>query len=566
MRLHLRVGIHLGDVVSDERADISGDAVNVASRIVPLASDGGVCLTRQVHDSVKGKIDLEMKSVGGKNLKNVSEPIEIFRMIMPWSLNEADVVDKELHRKRIAILPFRNMSPDPNDEYFSEGMTEELITTLARIRDLTVIARTSIMQYKNTTKRISEISKELGAGTLIEGSVRKSGEKVRITVQLLDSKTEGHLWAENYDNKYVGDVFAIQSEIAEKVARELRIQLGGPERKVIETVPTQVPAAYTLYLKGRHYWNERTKEGVEKAISYFQEAISRDAQFALGYSGLADCYLVMARNGLAEFGPSYEQAKKFATIALDLDPNLAEAHAARGSTLHYYERKWEASEVEFRTAIGLKPSYASAHQWYSHVLAQERRFDEAEREIRKAIELDPFSHSINHNLGAYYYFIGDYDRAIEQLDRLKELYPKDLAPYVGPGPSLIRAFVQKREYENAMREIEKLAKITNSPKQVKRWKAYVLASSGEKFQSRELISEVEPDYRSENISPYEIALVYFLLGETDTGFDWIKSADEAHDGNINMLAIDVELRALRNHPRYLAMLNKIGLSSVSFET
>ena len=563
-RAHLRVGLHLGDVVPNpDGSDISGDAVNVASRIEPLAEIGGVCLTRQVYESVKGKLELEMQSLGFKSLKNVSEPIEVFKVLMPWSPEES-VVEKAPSRNRIAVLPFRNMSSESSDEYFAEGMTEELITTLAKIRHLTVIARTSVMQYKNSTKRVTEISKELGVGTLIEGSVRKSGEKLRITVQLIDSKTEGHLWAQNYDNKFVGDVFGIQSEIAEKVANELQVQLVDQERTRLESTPTLDTGAYMLYLKGRHFWNERSKDGIDRALLYYQEAIKKDPRFALGYSGIADCYQVMARNGLAEFGPGYEKGKEYAIKALELDKDLAEAHATLGGTLHYYEHDWRGAELEYKKAIDLKPSYATAHQWYSHVLAQERRFEEARKEIIKAHELDPFSTSINHNLGAFYYFIQEYRKSIEQFNKIKELDPKSLAPYIGPGPSLIRAYVQTREYESALLETENLAKILGSPKHVKLWKAYVRSAMGDKAGANELMRDVEEDYSSENVSPYDIAIVHFMLGEVDFGFRWLETAYVTHDGSLNMLAVDIELVPLRNDPRYLAMLKKIGLDHVSF--
>jgi adenylate cyclase len=564
-RLHVRIGIHLGDIVFQGDGDISGDTVNVASRIEPLADDGGVCFTRQVSESIKGKFDLEIQSLGEKSLKNVTDPIEVFKVVMPWSLKDSGIgiAVKELDSKRIAILPFSNLSPDPNDGYFADGMTEELITTLAKIRDLTVIVRTSIMQYKNTTKRISEISKELGTGTIIEGSVRKSGDRVRITVQLLDSKTEGHLWAENYDNKIVSDVFDVQSKIAEKVAEELRVKLGGKEKDMLEVHPTSNAVVYTLYLKGRHFWNERTKESVEKAIAYFEESVRRDEKFAFGYSGLADCYMVMARNMLAEFGPSYEMAKGYLNNALELDPNLAEAHATKASTLHYYDHDWEASEAEFRRAIEIKPGYSSAHQWYSHLLAQQRRLDEAGVQIRRAFELDPYSPSINHNVGAYYYFQGMYDKSIEQFNKIREMNTADLSPFIGPGPSLIRAYVQKKEYENALSTVKALEALTKRPKQAKLWKGYVLAAMGSMGEAEKLLEEVETNYSSENISPYEMGLVHFMLGDKDEGYSWLEVADSSHDGNVNMLALDVELKDLRGEPRYAAMLEKVGLKHVS---
>jgi adenylate cyclase len=561
-RLLLRVGIHLGDVVSyTNDIDISGDAVNVASRIEPLAEAGGICLTRPVYESVRGKFDLEMQSIGQKPLKNVSNPIEVFKVVMPWTANEERMKEIEPDRKRIAILPFRNMSPDPSDEYFAEGMTEELITTLAKIRELTVIARTSIMQYKNSAKRVTEISKELGVGTLIEGSVRKSGDKIRITIQLLDARTEGHLWAENFDNKLVDDVFAIQSEIAEKVTEELRVQLAGQEKNRIEEAPTTVTAAYMFYLKGRHFWNERTTEAMEKALLYFQESIKQDPKFAPSYAGIADCYGVMGRNGQTEYIPAYEKSKEYTKIALELDDHLAEAHTTRAATLHYYDHDWKTAETEFKRAIELKPSYSTAHQWYSHLLAQQGRLSEAEREIRRALELDPYSSAINHNTAALYYFLREYDKSIEHFNGMKELFPSELSVYVGPGPSLIRAYVQKKQFDLALAEVGNLAKLTKRREELKLWTAYVHSAMGDMESARKLIEEVEQDYKSENISPYEIGTVYFLLGDVDAGFKWLEIAEGAHDGNVNMMALDVELTPVRNDPRYFANLKKVGLSN-----
>src|SRR5437870_5361950 len=261
-RIHLRVGIHLGDVV-ESVGDISGDAVNVASRIVPLAEDGGVSLTRQVYDQVQNKFDLPLTSLGSKELKNVAAPSEGFKLVMTWSEKKASS-QVQLERNKVAVLAFANMSPDPSDEYFADGMTEELITSLSGIKQLTVIARTSVMKYKVSSKGAFEIGKELNVGTLVEGSVRKAANRVRITVQLIDALNEGHVWAQNYDRQ-LDDIFAIQSEIAQRVAQELKVQLLAQEKGRLERKPTANTEAYTLYLKGRHFWNERTKEATSKA-------------------------------------------------------------------------------------------------------------------------------------------------------------------------------------------------------------------------------------------------------------------------------------------------------------
>jgi len=266
-RVLLRIGVHLGDIV-ESRGDISGDAVNVASRMESIADSGGVCLTRQVYDQVQNKFELPLRSLGAKSLKNLRDPIEVFKMVMPW---EGAMMEEavELDSHRVAVLPLKNMSPDPNDEYFADGMTEELITALSGLRELTVIARTSVMQYKNSPKRIADVGRELKTGTVIEGSVRKAANKVRITVQMIDASTEGHLWVQNYDRQ-MDDIFAIQSEIAEKVADALKVKLIDSTRRRLEKKPTENTEAYMLYLKGRYYWNERTKPSIEKGIAYLR--------------------------------------------------------------------------------------------------------------------------------------------------------------------------------------------------------------------------------------------------------------------------------------------------------
>ena len=252
-RVHLRVGVHLGDVV-ESGGDISGDAVNVASRIEPLAEDGGVCVTRQVYDHVQNKLELKLVSLGVKPLKNVSMPIEVYKMMMPWSV-ETSAPSNQPDKKRIAVLPFANMSPDPNDQYFADGITEEIISIVSGISGLSVISRTSVMGYKGTTKKLGEIGRELDVGSILEGSFRKAGNRIRITTQLIDVVGDKHLWAQNYD-KNLDDIFAVQSEIAEKVAGELKIRLVESEKRTLEKKPTENIEAYSNFLRGRELYRE----------------------------------------------------------------------------------------------------------------------------------------------------------------------------------------------------------------------------------------------------------------------------------------------------------------------
>src|SRR5713101_2154876 len=370
-RVQVRIGVHLGDVV-ESQGDISGDTVNVASRIESLADSGGVCLTRQVFDQVQSKFELPLRSMGAKSLKNLRAPMEVFKMVMPW---EGAVIEEavELDSHRVAVLPLKNMSPDPNDEYFADGMTEELITALSGLRELTVIARTSDMQYKNSPKRVAEVGRELKTGTVIEGSVRKAANKVRITVQMIDATTEGHLWVQNSDRQ-MDDIFAIQSEIAEKVADALKVKLIDSTRHRLEKKPTENTEAYMLYLRGRYYWNERTREDIDKAIKYFEHAIRIDPQFAPSYSGLADCYSVIIDYLWMAPHRTSQLARDFSMKALELDNDLAEAHASLALTQMNYFWDFGSAERELKRAIELRPNYAPAHHWRAIMLLYQKRF------------------------------------------------------------------------------------------------------------------------------------------------------------------------------------------------
>ncbi len=551
-RIQIRVGVHVGDVVHSQ-GDILGDAVNVSSRIEPLAAPGGVCISAQVYDQVRNKIGLPLEKLEGKTLKNVSIPIEVYRIVMPWEMESTPEVG-ELDVRRVAVLPLKNMSPDPNDEYFAEGMTEELITSLATVTDLTVIARTSTMQYKNSTKRIGEIGRELSTGTLIEGSVRKAGNKVRITVQLIDARNEGHLWAQNYD-KQLDDVFAIQSEVAQKVAEALKVRLSDEGLKRIEKGATRNPEAHTLYLKGMFQWNRRTPEALRKAAELFTMAVDLDPAFALGYAGMAQCYQVMAANYYDEPSVYYPRAIENARNALSLDDGLAEAHTVIAAASLTYERDPARSEAAFRKAIELNPSYATAHQWYSHLLAFELRRTEALAEIRKAVELSPLSLIINTNLMDGLYYNGELDKSIAQGKKVIEMDPGFSSVY----PSLIQTYLAKSMFGEALAMADIYSRLTD-PTDAKLVYAWIYAAMGRAEESRRLLSEVERSPDVKTASPFLIASLYFILKDNDAGFEWLERAFTSLDRRIYAMAVESELDGVRSDPRYLSMLERTGLA------
>ncbi|HYB76501.1 MAG TPA: adenylate/guanylate cyclase domain-containing protein, partial [Nitrososphaerales archaeon] len=318
-RMLLRVGIHLGDIIH-EGSDVFGDAVNIASRIEPLAEPGGICVSAQVRDQVSNKFDHPLLSLGEKVLKNISGPLVVYKVEMPWEGSESSA---NLDRRRLAVLPFISISPDPNDEYFADGLTEELITRVSLVKGLEVIARTSAMNYKRKEKNVSQIGKELKVGTVLEGSVRKAGNRIRVSAQLIDASTEGHLWAENYDRD-LDDVFEVQSSVAENVAGVLKVKLLQVKGEGLASTPNL--EAYTLYLKAMQLYHEGTESNYRDAIALFEKALAMDPAFVRAYAGLAHAW-----RGLASFESYVESNLKgeaAARRALELAPSSAEAHAA----------------------------------------------------------------------------------------------------------------------------------------------------------------------------------------------------------------------------------------------
>ncbi len=384
--LRLRIGIHVGDV-QRRGSDILGDAVNIASRIEPLADPGGICLTEQAVDLVRHRVAYPLEGLGAKNLKGVREAVGVYRLVLPWT--NAEVAGSLAPAHRLAILPLSNISPDPKDEFIADGLTEELISTISRVPELSVISRTSVMQYKNQAKRMSEIGRELNVRTVLEGSVRKSGSRVRIAVQLIDAGDDKHLWAENYDRS-LEDIFTIQSEIAQEIANALQIRLLEEDRARIGKVPTADTEAYLLYLKGRYQSELVTKEGSMTAIGYFEEAVQRDPKFALAFAAIAAAY---HRLGFLEMLPSAEASAKAdvaASRALALDPGLAEGHIALAWVL-FHGLDFRGAMREVRRALELNPNLSGAHVAAGQTLQYAGRFEEAFAEMEKALELDPLS-------------------------------------------------------------------------------------------------------------------------------------------------------------------------------
>ncbi len=551
-RVLLRIGIHVGDIIFSA-GDMHGDSVNIASRIEPLAEPGGVCISEQVYDQVRNKFEFPIVALGRHELKNIQLPMEVYKIVLPWERME-ESMESSLDRRRIAVLPLANMISGSGDEYFADGMTEELISTLSNISELSVISRTSVMKFKGGGRTVAEIGRELRAGTLLEGSVRRSENRIRITVQLIDAVDDRHLWGQSYDRN-LEDVFAIQSEIAKQVADALRVRILPNETRQIEKKPTKNTEAYALYLKGRYYWNQRSQSGVDQAIRYLELAIKEDPNYALAYAGLADCYLILADYGYFAPSKAFPKAKELATKALELDDSLAEIHVSFAYAIASNDWNWTRAEREFKQAISLNPAHATAHHWYAALLTSMERYNEAISEINRAKELDPFSSIINVNVGSVYYIAGRYDEAIVRYREALEIDPDFALGHASLGLSCLR----KSKVDEAIVESQRAVALSGGSAITMADLAYVYGVSGKRKKAAKILKELTERSKKEYVSPFALAITYAGMGDKERFFGLLEKAYEEHDITPIALSAMPWLMDVRSDPRYHALLKKMGL-------
>ena len=515
-KISVRIGIHVGDVVHSG-GDVLGDAVNVASRVEPVAEPGGICVTRQVVDQVEGKVRWKISSMGMRELKNLPNPVEVFAV-------EAAVAPLRAERRdsagghRVAILPFSNLSPDPNDRYFADGMTEELISTVSRIGELSVISRASAMRYRDTQLSMAQVGRELGVDAILEGSVRKAGNRVRIAAQLIEVDEDKYVWSQSYDRDLT-DIFGVQGEIAQQVAEGLKVQLLSKEKVMLGTKATENPEAYNLYLKGRFYWNERTEDGTKKATRYFEEALESDPNFAMAYTGLADCYLILGDYGWLEPAKAGELARVNAMKALQADPLLAEAHASLGLVNVNHQWNFVEGEREFRKAIELNPNYVPAYHWYSVMLHFSRRYEDALKMIQRAVELDPYSLVIRQSLGVALNGLGRLDEAMQQFKAVERESPK--LPSVHYWMSLV--YQAQGRYSEAVEEARKEVETDDNDPGARLDLVFALSESGLKDDASKLLDEVLNE-KDAYFSPCSTGLVLLSLGREAEALGWMQKA------------------------------------------
>ncbi len=456
----------------------------------------------------------------------------------------------------VAVLPLVNLTAERSDEYFSDGMTEELITALSKVEGLRVAARTSAFTFKGRNADIREIGEKLQVGTVLEGSVRRSGRRLRVTAQLINVADGYHLWSESYDRELT-DIFAVQDELARAIVAALRGRLKLPEGPAGTLVKTATvdPLAHDLYLQGRFFWNQRTRESLLTAARYFERAIARDSSYAEAHAALADAYVVFPNYFVATPSEAYPKAKAAAARSLSLDSTLAYAHATLAVVREEYEWDWQGAEQEFRQAIALNPSYATAHQWYAEYLGSLGRHREALVEADLAVRLDPLSGVIAVDRAAVLLRAGRPDDAIAQLRATRETDPEFAPVYNVLG----WAYLVKGMYAKALAELTAATRMTGRRNGIGRL-AYAYARSGQRDSALMIVRELRERSRHEYVPDYHLILAYAGLGEKDQALASLeKSADMREPSLVLSILTDPLFQSLRSDPRYARLLTRMGL-------
>jgi TolB-like protein/DNA-binding winged helix-turn-helix (wHTH) protein/Tfp pilus assembly protein PilF len=454
----------------------------------------------------------------------------------------------------IAVLPLKNLSGNPADEYFADGMTDELITNLAKISALRVTSYTSVSKYKTTSKPLPQVAQELQVDGIIEGSVLRSGDQVRITAQLIYAPRDQHLWAEEYQ-RYVRDVLYLQREVARDIAEQVRVTLTPNEQKRLATAGAVDPVAYESYLRGRSFWNQRSEASLLKAIDQFNKAIEADPGYAPAYSGLADCYTTLGYLSYLDPLDAFPRARDAALKALELDPSLAEAHTSLAYFNLYHAWNWAEAENEFKKAIELNPNYATAHDWYSYYLMAMGRFDDAWKEVNRAHELDPLSVTISTDIGFNYYYRRSYDEAINQLRATLSVSPKFPLAHLWLG----RAYQQKKMYPEAIDEFNKTDAALPGWVVTIAGMGHAYGEWGHQAEAKQVLVRLNEMAREKYVTPYGVALVYAGLGDKDQAFAWLNKAVAGRSHWLVWLNRDPRWDRIRSDPRFDDLQKRIGL-------
>jgi adenylate cyclase len=556
-KVDLRIGIHTGDVTVEDEA-IYGDGVNLASRIESLAVPGGIFISEKVYDEIKNQTSISTRELGYFELKNIKQPVRIFAI----ANSGLSVPDRgELKGKtrepgnRLAVLPFVNMSADSDNEYFSDGITEELLNALTRVEGLQVTSRTSAFAFKNKNTDIRDIAIQLNVDKVLEGSVRKSGNRVRITAQLINAADGYHIWSENYDRDLT-DIFEVQDEISAIITNKLRENLAGPPKPLIKGQIKNI-TAYTHYLKGLHYLNKLTPADTKRSIECFEKAIHTEPTYALAYAMAAGAYSRLGATGQLLPGTAFEIVHRYADKALQLDDTVGEGHCAKGAVYLLYDWKWKEAYLSLQKALELSPGLIEAHELMAVYYIVMGETDKAVAIMELAERKDPLSPSVSHSLGNMYMFARRFDDAVSQVDKVLEVMPN------------MRAFVELKawavgmsgDWKTALGLFEEFHQLTNHPLKGLMGLAFACSQLGDRERAMDCIRKMELRQQSEpdTVLDADIAAVWYGLGDLDKAFYHLDRCVDKRMGPVIYFLEYPAYEGVKNDPRYFELRKRIGI-------
>ena len=547
--IRIRIGVHLGDVVQNG-ADILGDAVNLAARIEPLAEPGGICVSGAVYDQVRSKVPDKFEKLEPKTLKGVQVQIDVYRVLLPWAGNGNGMTGDGsgvLDPTRIAILPFANISPDSADEYFADGLTEELIANLSLVPGLKVIARTSVIGYRKTEKKVATIGKELGVGTVVEGSVRRAANRIRVTVQVIDVATEEHLWTAKYDDD-LDDIFAVQSDIAQKVVTSLPGSLEKARAPVPSLEKPTETEAYLAYLQGQSLMWKTDEASLRRSIEFFQKALKTDPTFARAYAGIARAYIGLGSEGYIPWIDSIHRGISASERAIAMDPDLAEAHGLRAELAFMGDDLADVLFHEVQRALELNPNLAQAHNMLSALAGSLGVVETYVTEAEQAFQLDPLSPVTIRSLGNAYFFTGRIEEAAAHWKKTLEQNPPD--GYRG----LVDYYILTKDFEKAEAMVRELERIAPGSSLTLLCRGYLAAVQGDRATATRVIASMEERFREGTSRQSFIGFIYYALGDLDRYFEYMLSAAEAHTLQLLRVRFSPLFAAARRDTRHLELL------------